>query len=216
MKAYIFDLDGTVGETLPLCIAAFQAAIEPLLGRKVSAEEITGTFGPSEEGTIMALIPQHFDEGLSAYVSHYTRLHPEMCPAPFAGIPQLIGQLRGAGKVVAMVTGKGPLSGVVTFRQFGLENAFDEVVYGIPEGPSKPQGIARVLEHFALAPQDAVYIGDMPGDVTIAHAQGLKAYAAAWADSADVQALKAAEPEALFTSVADCARYIAQQEGLKA
>ena len=78
----LFDLDGTLGDTLPLCIAAFREAIEPLAGRKLSDKDIIDQFGPSEEGTIMALIPQHYDEGMARYIEAYTRLHP-MCPAPF-------------------------------------------------------------------------------------------------------------------------------------
>jgi beta-phosphoglucomutase-like phosphatase (HAD superfamily) len=44
IKAVIFDLDGTVADTLPLCIAAFKKSVEPLLGKTVSEEEIIATF----------------------------------------------------------------------------------------------------------------------------------------------------------------------------
>lgn len=52
IKAIIFDLDGTIGDTVPLCIAAFKKSVEPLAGRVFSEEDIVSTFGPSEEGTI--------------------------------------------------------------------------------------------------------------------------------------------------------------------
>jgi beta-phosphoglucomutase-like phosphatase (HAD superfamily) len=57
IEAVIFDLDGTIANTLPLCIAAFRKSIEPLLQASISDEEIIATFGPSEEGTIRKLIP---------------------------------------------------------------------------------------------------------------------------------------------------------------
>ncbi|MGQ1947507.1 HAD family hydrolase [Geofilum sp. OHC36d9] len=56
IKAVIFDLDGTLGNTIPLCIEAFRKSIEPLIGKKLSDQEITSTFGPSEEGTIKVLV----------------------------------------------------------------------------------------------------------------------------------------------------------------
>jgi len=56
IKAMIFDLDGTIGNTLPLCIKAFRETIETFMKRKISDEEIIATFGPSEEGTIYSLI----------------------------------------------------------------------------------------------------------------------------------------------------------------
>jgi len=33
---FIFDLDGTIGNTLPLCVEAFHKAVEPFIGRTLS------------------------------------------------------------------------------------------------------------------------------------------------------------------------------------
>src|SRR5689334_21675177 len=121
-QAVIFDLDGTLGNTLPLCIAAYRAAIEPLIGRTVSDTEITDTFGPSEEGTIMAFAPERFDEGITAYWKHYAALH-DRCPEPFAGVPDLLRRLRDTGVKVGLVTGKARKSTDLTLRRFGLEFA---------------------------------------------------------------------------------------------
>lgn len=49
IKAMIFDLNGTIGNTLPLCIKAFRKSIEALMKRKITDAEIVATFGPSEE-----------------------------------------------------------------------------------------------------------------------------------------------------------------------
>ena len=68
IKCVIFDLDGTIGDTVPLCIKAFKEAIEPLINRSVSNEEIIATFGPSEEGTIMALAPEFYEKGVEDYL----------------------------------------------------------------------------------------------------------------------------------------------------
>ena len=61
IKGLIFDLDGTIGNTLPLCIQAFRQSIEPLAMKKLSDQDIIATFGPSEEGTIQTLIPEHYE-----------------------------------------------------------------------------------------------------------------------------------------------------------
>ena len=71
IKGVIFDLDGTIGDTVPLCIKAFRKAIEPLIERLVSDEEIIATFGPSEEGTIMALASQFYEEGVTNYLKYF-------------------------------------------------------------------------------------------------------------------------------------------------
>ncbi|RZK63596.1 MAG: hydrolase, partial [Pedobacter sp.] len=89
IKAVIFDLDGTLANTLPLCILGFRKSIEPLINRSLSEEEIIATFGPSEEGTIMALASEHYEKGISNYLKFYKELH-SLCPAPFEGIEDLL------------------------------------------------------------------------------------------------------------------------------
>ena len=119
IKAVIFDLDGTIADTLPLCIAAFKKSIEPLLGKKLSDEEIIATFGPSEEGTIRKLIPQQEEQGVKDYLYHYERLHGT-CPVVFPGIPELLKILQDKGLQLAMVTGKGIHSTRLSLKQFDI------------------------------------------------------------------------------------------------
>src|SRR5260370_358089 len=50
IKAILFDLDGTLANTLPLCIKAYKHAFEHYLGHTVTDEEVTTHFGLTEEG----------------------------------------------------------------------------------------------------------------------------------------------------------------------
>ena len=113
IKAIIFDLDGTLANTLPLCIQAFRQSVEPLINKPVTDEEIIATFGPSEEGTIMALAPDYYDQGVADYLHHYRSLH-YLCPVPFEGIKELLIMLQNKGVRLAMVTGKGKLSTAIS------------------------------------------------------------------------------------------------------
>src|SRR3569833_1791340 len=109
IKGVIFDLDGTLADTLPLCVQAFRQSIEPLTSRPLTETKIIATFGPSEEGTIMALAPRHYEQGVASYLQYYETLH-DMCPEPFEDIRELLSFLKDLGIRVAMVTGKGPHS----------------------------------------------------------------------------------------------------------
>ncbi|HVS91793.1 MAG TPA: HAD hydrolase-like protein [Mucilaginibacter sp.] len=135
-KTVIFDLDGTIADTLPLCITAFKKSIEPLLGFDLTAEEIVATFGPSEEGTIRKLVPEHEEAGVRAYLEHYEQLH-HICPAPFPGILELLEILTSNGVQTAMVTGKGINSTRLSLRQFAIEKYFEVLKTGAPYGPDK-------------------------------------------------------------------------------
>ena len=45
IKLIAFDLDGTIGDTVPMCIRAFEKAVSPYAGHTLSEREITQTFG---------------------------------------------------------------------------------------------------------------------------------------------------------------------------
>lgn len=177
IRAVIFDFDGTIGNTLPLCIAAFRRAIEPLAGKQLPDEEIVATFGPSEEGTIRILAPHAYEQGLADYLNCYRELH-DMCPSPFDGIPELLEWLRARGIIIALVTGKGRRSCSISLEQYGIARFFDLVETGSPEGPCKPEGIRAVLDRFLLKPEEAIYVGDTASDVASARSAGVPAVAA--------------------------------------
>lgn len=207
IKAVIFDLDGTIADTLPLCIAAFRKSIEPLVGRSLSDDDIIATFGPSEEGTVRQLVPEHFDKGLADYLRYYTDMH-DMCPEPFDGMVDIIEQLRSKSVIVGMVTGKGRLSCDISLKYYGLENSFDMVETGPPTGPRKPEGIASILNKFSLKTDEVVYIGDQVSDIAASRKANVPIIAAAWGTTADIEALRNNQPDALFDTISDFRDYI--------
>ncbi len=163
IKGVIFDLDGTIGNTLPLCIRAFRQSIEPLALKTLSDEDIIATFGPSEEGTIQTLIPDHYEQGIVNYLQFYESLH-DICPDPFPGIAGLLNQLKDKGIRIAMVTGKGKHSTAISLKKFGLGDYFEPVETGSPTGPVKVEGITAVLQHWQDLDKDSIiYVGDAPG-----------------------------------------------------
>lgn len=216
MKLVIFDLDGTLGASVSLCIRAFREAIEPLVGRAVSDAEIIATFGPSEEGTIAAFAPDRVDEGMAAYLAAYRRLHPLLCPQMFDGMAELLQFLQIQGIPVALVTGKGADGTAITLAQYGISDVFSVIETGEPQGPVKIAAIGRVLAACQVAPSEALYVGDSPSDVVHARAAGVVPIAAAWDPRADVPALQQQQPAALFVTVADFTAYLQQVVAVQA
>ena len=201
MTHFIFDFDGTIGNTLPLCVAAFHEALEPLAHRRFTDAEILATFGPSEDGTITALLPDRFDEGLARYFACFERLHDKW-PAPFPGIRELLLELKQAGVFVGLVTGRGPRSLAITLKRYGLTDVFDVIKTGKPEGKVKESCIEEVLAAYPLRREDTVYVGDTAYDIQASHACGLRAVAAAWAPTTDLAQVLAEKPDYCFETVA--------------
>lgn len=200
IKGILFDFDGTLADTLPLCIRAFRSSIEPRLGRTVSDEEIIATFGPAEEGTIKALIPDHYEEGVAAYLVHYQDFHADY-PTLFAGIPELLTNLQASHVPVALVTGKGERSAALSLQFYQLTPYFSAFGYGDLETKSKARNINRIIREWNLSADAVVYVGDAPSDIIACRQAGVPVVSAAWASTAEPDVLRAMQPDALFESV---------------
>ncbi|MFD1256859.1 HAD family hydrolase [Mucilaginibacter terrae] len=202
IEAVIFDLDGTIANTLPLCIAAFRKSIEPLLQRSVSDEEIIASFGPSEEGTIRKLIPEHEEEGVKAYVQNYADMH-DTCPVAFEGIKELLELLKDNGVKLAMITGKGQHSTRISLDRFSLAEYFEILETGSPEGPNKVNGLINVLDRLNSNITNTIYVGDASSDITYCQQLTIPIAAAAWAGTANVNELELLNPDWIFYSVGE-------------
>lgn len=211
IKAVLFDFDGTIGDTLGLCVEAFRRALEPLIRRRCSDEEILATFGPSEEGTVTRLLPpERQAEGLTSYFYWYRTLHGD-CGEPFPGIVELLRGLKRAGLVVGLITGKGAVTCEISLRQYGMSDLFDVVETGSPLGACKPDCFRRVLAKFSLSPSETLYVGDMPSDIRAAREVGIETIAAAWASSARLNDLRAERPLAICETVQRLGHVLANQ-----
>ncbi|MDQ2752458.1 MAG: HAD family hydrolase [Bacteroidota bacterium] len=208
IKAVIFDIDGTLANTVPLCIAAFRKAVEPLVNRPLSDEEIVSHFGPDEEGTIKSLAPDDYKKGTSDFMQFYEAMH-DTCSAPFEGITELLQELKQKGVRLSIATGKGKYTSELTLNRLRLATYFEKIENGTPEGSKKAEAIATILHSLGdIGKEGAVYIGDAPGDITESRKAGIKVVSAAWAETAKVDELKKEHPDELFTSVAGFTKWI--------
>lgn len=208
IKAVIFDLDGTLANTLPLCIRAFRQSVEPLVNRFLSDEEIISQFGPSEEGTIMAFAPNDYEKGIAGYLSFYQNMHG-MCPLPFDGITNLLASLQKKGIRIALVTGKGKHSAAISLQQFGITHFFEVIETGSPAGARKAEGIRDVLNAWKdISFNEVIYVGDAPSDIIASRKAGIGVIAAAWAETAELDKLKELNPDELFYTVDDFSSWL--------
>jgi len=94
-------------------------------------------------------------------------------------------------------------------KQFGILSFFDYIETGSPKGPRKADGIGNILRHWNDRDKDTIwYIGDAPGDMLASRKAGIPVVAAAWADTAEPEKLKALQPDILFDNIPDFTNWV--------
>jgi HAD superfamily hydrolase (TIGR01509 family) len=177
----VFDLDGTVADTLPVTLPCFQEALAPSLGRTPTFEEILARFGPADHQIVARWVgPEEAEAAVRRLYDAYARASGNL--QPFPGMIDLLRSLRNQGRRTALFTGRGRPSTEVVLGALGLQRWFDVTVTGeeVPRVKPAPDGLLLILERLGASRERAVYVGDTVKDVEAANAAGVTAVAAAW------------------------------------
>jgi len=164
----IFDLDGTLADTFNHMAESLAYALEPVLGRRIPAEEVFSHFGPGA-GTEQIIIHKYVGaEGSAVYerYSDYYNQHHEQMPL-FPGIEECIAICRASTAQLALMTGKGRRTAEMTLQHRGIIDAFDVIVTGDEATCPKPDpmGVNMILAELQIAPTATMFIGDTRSDV---------------------------------------------------
>ena len=180
-RLVIFDLDGTLVDTLDATFRCFQEAVAPTLGRVPSREEILERFGPADHRIVSEWVgPSHAHAALDRlYVCYETAFADS---GPFPGIVEVIRELRSQGKLTAVFTGRGRPSTDAILRGMQLQDLFDAVVTSddVDDPKPAPDGLLKILELLKMKADEAVYVGDTVKDIDAARAAGVTPIAALW------------------------------------
>ena len=194
-RAIVFDLDGTLVDSLPDIVGAFQDAFVELGLTAPAAEAVRGRIGLPLEAMYADFAPL---EQVTALTDAYRRIYPQRfsrTSRPFPGVPEVLAELRAHGFRLAVATTKRSDMATRFVAAMGLADALDHV-QGTDGFPHKP---APDVVHRALAALDAEgtwMVGDTTHDVGAGKAAGLATYAVTWGTH-DAEALAAAAPDRL-------------------
>jgi pyrophosphatase PpaX len=202
LAGVIFDLDGTIGETLSHCIRAYQHVFRTFMHREFTEAEVMQLFGPTEEGILSRQIPDHWQDGMRVYLEYYEQFHDD-CPEPFPGIKEALDLLQSRSLAIGLVTGKGRQTTLSSLKYFGLTDYFQPIETGSLTGSIKTAAIQKTLQAWQIAPQQVAYLGDAASDMDAAARAEVIGLRAQWARTAQLEDDKkqTATPAATFSKV---------------
>jgi len=202
----IFDLDGTVVDTVALIRASFRHASRVVLGEELPDEVLLAGVGRPLMDQMRALDAARAQQLYDAYREFNHRVHDDYVTA-FPGMLELCDDLRARGVPVACATSK-MLDAVLLAYGIvpGLEERIDAMVTIESTATHKPgpEPIEHALELLGRSKAGAVYVGDAVSDLVAARAAGVAAVGVTWG-AFTYEGLAAVEPDAIATTPAELA-----------
>lgn len=176
IRLVIFDLDGTLVDSVPDITRALNKVLrtDDDRHRRVTESEAKLLVGDGARTTIeraMALCGVSSAQGAEAYLGAYLKeLEDVRLTRLFPGVWESLNELRAEGHLLAICTNKVRSATDCVLSALGIADFFALIVAcdETPKPKPDPGHVRQILDHFAIIPQHAVYVGDSAHDMTAA------------------------------------------------
>ena len=184
MKAVLFDLDGTLTDTLTDISDAMNRALRRHGLPEWSREDYRYLVGNGARILSQRAVRERSDmtEAVLADYQAWYGAHSLDATRPYEGIPQLLAALAARNIPLCVLSNKPDPDTNRVVRHFFPEIPFAVIRGQVPGVPVKPDpaGALAIAETLGIAPADFLYLGDTAVDMTCARAAGMVPVGALW------------------------------------
>ncbi len=183
MKTVLFDLDGTLLDTLQDLTASVNYTLRALSLPERGKDEVRRFVGNGVKNLIRLILGEENQEkaefALSLYNEHYA-LHKADHTSPYEGIRELIAALHGEGRKIAVVSNK-PHDAVKSL----VREHFPEIEFAIgQQEPLRrkpwPDMLLFAMEEMGEERENCLYVGDSDVDIITAENAGIPCISVTW------------------------------------
>ena len=188
MKACIFDLDGTLTNTLESMTYSVNLALKEMGLSQITKDQCRMFVGNGarvliEESLKLSGDPKasRIEEGMKIY----GRIFDQNCTyhvTPYEGIPEMLKALKDRGIHLAVLSNKPDRQTVKVVKEIFGDNIFDYAQGqkdGIRRKPA-PDGVWYLMEQMQVSKEECLYIGDSEVDAATGKNAGLKTIGVLW------------------------------------
>ncbi|MBR3889243.1 HAD-IA family hydrolase [bacterium] len=185
IKAVIFDMDGTILNTLDDVVDAVNHSLSKFGFKEYSKEDIKNAVGNGVRILMKRLVPedvseQVFENFLEYFIKYYSE-NMNNKTAPYDDIISMLEKLRADGYKIGVLSNKFD-SAVKELSNKYFPNLVDVAVGqkdDVNEKPA-PDGVFEVAKLLGVAVEECVYVGDSEVDIQTAQNAGIDCISVTW------------------------------------
>jgi pyrophosphatase PpaX len=183
LPALLFDLDGTLIDSIELILGSARYAFDGFAGRAPTDEEWRAGIGRPLQTVLREYAPDDIEaQRLFTRYREYQLEHHDRLVRAYAGVVDTLREFAEAGHPMALVTSKSDWMAVKALVHVGLEQLIPVVVgcdTCVNHKPH-PEPVERALALLGVSPSNAVFVGDSPHDVQSGLAAGVVTVGVTW------------------------------------
>ena len=181
--ALLFDLDGTLIDSIELILSSARYAFEGFQGRAPTDDEWRALIGRPLVDSFREFVSDEPEiERLVARYREHQLLHHDRLVHAYDGVVAVIQQFARAGYPMALVTSKADWLARRALVHVGLDAVIPVIVGCDSTSRHKPhpEPVHHALGLLRAEPKDAIFVGDSPHDVEAGQGAGVYTIGVTW------------------------------------
>ncbi len=208
MSTYIFDLDGTLIDTLNSLLMSVNKMMDRLSLNHISKTQCREYIGNGAkvlvEKSLRAVLPKLDDKLLNEAFKIYQEEFSKYCNykvEAYDGIKELLNELKKRGHTLAVLSNKPHVQAVETTQNIFGSDIFDLIqgeIYGNPRKPD-PKAMYSLASKLNIILEDCIFIGDTEVDIQTGKNVGVYTIGVTWGFR-DIDVLKKENADIIVNS----------------
>jgi pyrophosphatase PpaX len=201
-QAVLFDLDGTLINSIDHIVDCWQHTVRTCLGREIEREVVLPTIGRSLLECFEEIAPGRSDELFGVYQAYEVHHDERISLVP--GTRETLDHLKLAGLPLGVVTSKGLEIAGRGLALFDLTNYFDTLITREATQRHKPypDPLLEASRRMGIPPEQMIYVGDALVDIQAGKAAGMSTAWVEWGAEHPSRA-DGVRPDYVFSTMQD-------------
>lgn len=179
-KAALFDLDGTLVDSLPLIVRTYRRVFKEM-GIPWGNSDVVKMIGLP-----LRIIGRHFagnrELDFEKLYQHYYHKEHDLYTRLFTGTLEMLEELKQNGLKLGIVTSKGRTGALRAVHFTGLDSYMDIIVtaHDVTRHKPEPEALLYALNTLGINSADSIYIGDSSYDIMTGKNAGTRTLGVTW------------------------------------